>query len=239
MYETTDVLRIIDHSPWVWAFTVIGWICGTVQFLEGIRLTHRDRVIALPLGYLIAIFAHDSYVAFNYDHWFHTVNHWYFTTFWYFYPFWVCVEFLCICWFARLAYREFAPPVSTLTYYSVIAAYLAAATAAFNVLSALVDDPLHIVGLAISQIVNVVFMIPLLLRRGSAAGSSRVLAWAIFIGPRSLGLLMSPAMCPPLRTPLFYALVACMALLSGGYVVLLEQLRDRGASDRSVLSKPV
>ena len=231
MYKIGDVLSTIDHNHWVWVFTGIGWVFGSIQFLEGIRLGYRNKMIGLPLGYLVAVFAHDSAYALNYDLWFHKVHHWYFTTFWYFYPFWVCVELACIIWFTKLAYREFKPAVPERLYFVIVGSFVATAVVLFHLLGSVIDDPLHIFGLAVSQVVNVVFMIPMIVRRGGTRGTSRLLGWSILLGPGSLGLLQSPAMVPALRTGWFYAMVVCMAALSVGYLLLFEYYRKREAAN--------
>jgi len=227
MYTIPEVLATIETNQWVMICTVIGWIGGSVQFLEAIRLTWRDKVIGLPLGYVFAIVAHDSNVALNHDLWFNTVHHWYFETTWYMYPFWVLVEITVIIWFVRLARAEVAPHLPAPAFYAICAAFQIMAFILFHFTESLIADPLGIVGLAISQIVNVVFMIPLLLRRRSTRGQSRILGWAILLGPGSIGLLQSAAMVPALRTPLYYAMVACMTALSIGYLILLEYYRQR------------
>jgi hypothetical protein len=139
----------------------------------------------------------------------------------------VCVEIATIIWFVRMAYREFAPRVPAMAYYGIYAAFQVSAVMLFHFLDSVIDDPLHIVGLAVSQIVNVVFMIPLILRRGSTIGQSRIVGWAILLGPGSLGLAQSAALVPALRTPLFFGTRACMTALSIIYLALFEYFRHR------------
>jgi hypothetical protein len=230
---------------WVLAATAFAWVGGAVQVFESLRLTYRDGIPGFPIAYYCIIFAHDGSFALNHDHWFNDVHHWYFTNIWYGYVFFALIEVGAILWLVPLAYKELAPPISAGAFYLIYAIFQAAAFALFHLLESAVGDPLNIFGLIPAQVISIVFMIPFLLRRGNTRGQSRLMAWALLLGPGSFGMMQSAAMLPALRTPLYYGMVACMTALSVAYLVLFEFYRRRetaatgsfGFSTRAAVAK--
>ena len=228
MYSVPEVLDNIDHNAWVWIFTAFGWACGFTQLVTGIWLTWRNRIIALPLGYIVIIFAHDSSVALNADYWFNGVGHWYFIMSWAGSPLCVIAEAICIVWFSRLWYREFQPAIPERLFSASMALFVFGAIVLYRLYEQFIDDPLHVSGLFIAQIVNITFMIPLILRRGSAHGTNRVLAWAL-VGVSTLGMCIPLSIVAEYRTFWGYATVASMASLSLFYVYLVHYFQRRDA----------
>lgn len=227
MYTNPEVFATIDQNLfWVLFFAAFAWFFGALQFVEAIRLALRDKVSAMPLGYLFAIIAHDSNAVF-FRSTFSAAEHWYFKYTYEMFKIFPFIEIILIAWFVRLSHKEDAPRLSAAAYYAICALFLAVSVALFHLFDSLISDPLNIFGLAYAQIVNIVFVIPWALRRGSTAGQSRLLAWSFLLGPGSIGLLVVPAMVLSLRTPAYYAMVICMTALSFAYVALFEYYRKR------------
>lgn len=227
MYTSAEVFATIDqNTAWVLFFSAFGWFFGALQFVEASRLAWRDKVTAMPLGYLFAILAHDANAVF-FRSTFAAADHWYFKYTYEMFKVFPLIEIVLIAWFVRLAYKEDAPRLGASAYYAVCALFLATSVALFHLLDTLIVDPLNLFGLAYAQIVNIVFVLPWALKRGSTAGQSRLLAWTFLLGPGSVGLLIPPSIVPSLRTPAYYAMVICMAVLSFAYIGLFEHYRRR------------
>ena len=195
--------------------------------MEGLRLTWRDKVIGLPLGYLFIIFAHDAYFFLHFDFWFHTINHWYFNYTAYLFTVWPFIEMISIVWLVRVARNEIAPNLPATIYYVLCALYLLTAISMYVLLKSWIDDPLHLIGITIAQIINILFMIPMALRRGSTRGQSRLMAWTLLLGPGSSTLFLSTSIVPGLLTTTYFAATACTTIMSVAYLLLFEYYRCR------------
>ena len=228
MYTIPDALFTIDHdTAWVLFFSACGWIGGSIQFFEGLHLTWRDKLVGLPLGYLAIIFAHDSYFLFHYDFWFHGINHWYFNITTYLFVIWPFVELFSIFWLVRVAHKEVAPGLPALAWYAIYAVYQLSAVALYLLLKSWIDDPLHLIGITISQIINILFMIPMALRRRSTRGQSRLMAWTLLLGPGSSTLFLATSIVPSLLTPFYRFASVCVIVMSIAYLLLYEYYRKQ------------
>ena len=226
MYTIPEAIANIDsNTAWVLFFSAGGWIGGSIQFFEGLRLTWRDKVIGLPLGYLFIIFAHDSYFFLQWDFWFHTINHWYFNYTAYLFTVWPFIEMISIVWLVRVAHNEIAPNLPAPIYYAICALYLLTAISLYMLLKSWMDDPLHLIGITIAQIINILFMIPMALRRRSTRGQSRLMAWTLLLGPGSSTLFLSTSIVPGLLTPAYWLATICTTLLAFAYLLLFEYYR--------------
>lgn len=226
MYTIPTALATIDNNTaWVLFFSACGWIGGTIQFFEGLRLTWRDKVIGLPLGYVCIILAHDSFFFLHYDFWFNQVNHWYFNATTYLFAAWPVIEIVAIVWLVRVARKEIAPQLPALAYYGIYAIYQTTAIALYCLLQSWIDDPLRVTGFTIAQIINITFMIPMALRRRSTRGQSRLMAWTLLLGPASSTMFLATAIVPTLLTPIYWAATGCITVMSIAYLLLFEYYR--------------
>lgn len=238
MYQIPEVLAHIDQNlKWVLFFSACGWIGGTIQFFEGLRLTWRDKVVGLPLGYIAIVFAHDSTFFLKYDFWF-SMQHWYYKFTAYLFAMWPFVELAAIIWLVRVARREVGAGLPPMMFYGIYAIYQITAIVLYTLLVSWIDDPLHLVGWTIAQIINVVFMIPMALRRRSTKGQSRLMAWAIFLSPATTTMLLAPSIAPILLTPIYIAATVCMTVMSLTYIAIYEYFRHQEKAAVNVLAKP-
>lgn len=235
MYLASDVLQRIDQQlGLILAFTAIAWITGFVQIFEAIRLGQRDRLPGAPAGMTIFLLAHDSSFFLRYDYWFHQLGHWYFELYWFGMGVAVLIELFMFAQLVRYGRNEIAPWLSPKFFLMLLLLYQLATYALLWWLQGVLDDPLYLISLTATQVVAVIFNLPMLLRRGSARGQSRIYAWATLLGPGSLALGLFPALSPELFLHAKY-IGACFGLmcLSLFYIVLLERARrrhGRGAS---------
>lgn len=224
MYPVSEALANVDRNLMlVLVLSAFGWIGGTVQFFEGLRLTRRDRVIGQPLGYLALVFAHDSYFVLSQGTL--SVDNWYFDATAKLFTVWPFFEAIAICWLVTVARREFAPDLRRLTWYSIYALYQGLAIALYVLVQSWIDDPLRLTGWTFAQIVNIVFMIPLALRRKSTLGQSRIMAWALLLSPGSTALFLAVAIAPSLLTPAYWVGAILTFTMSLAYLLLYEHYR--------------
>ena len=147
MYTIPQALATIDsNTGWVLFFSACGWIGGAIQFFEGLRLTWRDKVVGLPLGYVCIILAHDAYFSLNFDFWFNEVNHWYFNATTYLFAAWPVIEIIAIVWLVRVARTEVAPGLPPMAWYGIYALFQITAIALYCLLQSWIDDPLRVTG---------------------------------------------------------------------------------------------
>ncbi|HKY91897.1 MAG TPA: hypothetical protein VJM11_12695 [Nevskiaceae bacterium] len=232
MYETADVLTTIDRNlPLVIALTLVGWVAGFVQIVEALRLGRRDRLPGAPAGMTVFLLAHDSTFFLRYDHWFHTVDHWYFQAFWVGMGIAVLIELVMVAQLLRYGRPALAPRLSPAGFLGLWLAFQVAAYVLLWWVQSLLDDPLYLVSLVGTQVAAVIFLVPFILVRGNARGQSMIYAWATLLGPASLALAMFPALCTAFRTPLYAGLCASMTVLALLYLALLRryQAADAGA----------
>ncbi len=226
MYTIPQALATIDsNTAWVLFFSACGWIGGTIQFFEGLRLTWRDKVIGLPLGYVCIILAHDSFFFLHYDFWFNEVHHWYFNTTTYLFAAWPVIEVIAIVWLVRVARTEVAPGLPPWAWYGIYGLFQVTAIALYCLLQTWIDDPLRITGWTIAQVINILFMIPMALRRKSTRGQSRLMAWALLLGPGSSTLFLATSIVPSLLTALYWVASICIIAMSIAYLLLYEHYR--------------
>ncbi len=226
MYSIPEALATIDsNTGWVLFFSACGWIFGTLQFAEGLRLTHRDKVVGLPLGYLAIIFAHDSAFVLRYDFWFNQIHHWYFQYTAYLFMIWPVIELVAIVWLIQIGRKEVAPQLPAAAFYGIYAVYQLTAVVLFWLLISWIGDPLGLIGITIAQIINILFMIPMALRRRSTLGQSRIMAWTLIVGPASSTMFLAPSIAPVLLTKLYWGASACTTVMSIAYLLLYEYYR--------------
>lgn len=224
MYEIGDVLlRIEQNLLWVLVFTLIAWVGGFVQIVEAVRLGARDQLPGVPIGMTVFLLAHDLSFFLRFEHWFNTVDHWYFKVFWVGMGIAVLIELFLVAQFLRYGRRSLAPSMSALEFGLLFGLFQLSAFALLWWLQSHLDDPLFLVSLVGTQVAAVIFSIPFLLVRGHARGQSRLYAWATLLGPGSLALGLFPALSPIFHTALYGALCLLIACLGIMYVVLLER----------------
>jgi hypothetical protein len=226
MYQIPDALANIDNNlAWVMFLSISGWILGFVQMFEGLRLTWRDKVIGLPLSYMIIVIAHDSYFALHYQFMFQQVNHWYFnfTTYMFFLP--PPIEILGLILLVTTARKELLPEFPVWAYYGIYALFQITAIVLYWLFKSWVDDPLHLIGITIAQYINILWMIPMILRRKNTRGQSRLMAWTLLLSPGSTTIFLATAIVPSLLTPVYLAAAGCMTALSIVYILLYEYYR--------------
>jgi uncharacterized membrane protein len=233
MYQIADVLARIDtHLAPVLVFTLIGWVSGFVQISEALRLGRRDKIPAAPIAMTGFLLAHDSTYAAHYSLWFGVVGHWYFKMFWIGMLGAVVIELILVGQYLAYAPREIAPRLPRSAFAAI---YLMGQTFMFAVLwwiQSVLDDPLLLVTLGMTQIAAVIFLVPWILTRGNARGQSRAFAWATLLGPGSLALGLFPALSDTFNTWQFYAVAGCVTTMAVTYCVLLERYR-RGDPERN------
>ena len=237
MYDVATTLRYFDQNIfWILVATGFAWVGGSVQVFEALRLTHRDKMLGFPISYFCIALAHDGTFAMNYERWFTSVHHWYFTNIWFGYVFFALVEIGAILYMLPYAHREYAAKLPKAVFYGIYFLFQVTAIVLFHLLESVINDPLNIFGLVPVQLISILFIIPFLIRRGNTRGQSRIMAWALLLGPGSFGMLQSVAMLPALRTPLFYGMVACTTALSIAYILLLEYYRKLEAREAKVVA---
>jgi len=228
MYEVSEVVTSLDRGlGWILLFSAFGWIGGSIQFFEGLRLTWRDGVIGHPLGYVMLVFAHDAYFVIHSMTGGETLDHWYFDATNVLFLIWPFVEVVAVIWLVRVARREFAPDLAPASWYFICAIYLSLAIVIYTFMQSIIDDPLLILSWTYAQVVNIVFMIPLILRRRSTLGQSRIMAWALLLSPGSMAMFIAPSLAPSLLGPAYIAMAGLTFTLSASYLALYEYYRRR------------
>jgi hypothetical protein len=230
MYEAGEVLANFERNLfWILVFTLIAWTTGFVQIVEAIRLGARDRLPGAPIGMTGFLLAHDFSYFLRHEHWFHTVDHWFFELMWYGMGIAVLIELVIVSQFLRFGRQALAPRLSAAAFAGLYLLFQVAAFVTLWWVQSLIDDPLYLTSLVATQIAAVIFNIPFLLNRGSARGQSRTFAWATLLGPGSLAMGMFPALSPFFRNGLYAALCLTLIALSLAYLLLLERYRREPA----------
>jgi hypothetical protein len=237
MYSIPAALVHLDQNEtWVLVFSACGWISGIILYFEGMRLTWRDKVPGIPLGWMFIVFAHDANFVLHADFLSHEANHWYFNFINSCFLPWPFLDFVAVVWLSIAARKEIAPQLPLPAYFAICVLYQLIAIALYMLLVSWIDDPLYLTGWSIAQIINIVFMIPMALRRRSTRGQSRLMAWTLLLGPASTAMLISPSIVPALLTPTYWAATACTTVMSLAYLLLFEHYhhQERQAADASI-----
>ncbi len=228
LYNTTELIDRLNSQgifSLITVTTVLGFIGGFILFFEATRITLREGIIGFPLGYFCVAFAHDGLYVVNYamgD----VADHWYFRALAFGVIPFVLWEIVIIFWFLPKARAEFAPHISRTVYYGTYALYQALTIALFLTLFTLIDDPLDIISIIPAHLAAVVFMIPLIMRRQSTKGQSRLLAWNVFLISGTTTLLHPLALAPDvLTTPAYITVVVVAYLIGLVYVLMFEYYR--------------
>lgn len=223
MYSATEVISNIEANMfYLMMFGTMANLLAYVQCIYGAYLGFRDRSHGVPLGAVVMFFAHDSYYVLQYDYWFNTVGHPFFTGNWYTMFIFAIVE-LVIAW-QIITYSRKEVGLGD-TWIKAFLSYVAIQTGAcimFLWIRSMFHDPLYLQCFAISVVFANLFNIQMLLRRGTRRAQSLIVGWALVFQTGIIYFfLLNPFLGSYFVQPTWLAAGVANTLLAGAYVWLL------------------
>ena len=194
-YSVTDVLHNLNHEIgfilFAGAFIFVGYY---IVYLEAIRLGFRDKTHAMPVLANMYFFAHDLTFIFLFQRWFYEFDHWVYKAFWV--GIIVFTVFEGIVHYQTLKYsqNELFPKLSKHQYWAVYLGLQMIVGLIFLIFYTNINDYLFLVSFSSTIVISVVFMFPMLYRRKSLQGQSKLFAVGLIISGTGFFFLFLPAM---------------------------------------------
>jgi len=168
MYDPQTILGAIDaHTP----PAPIGFNLATGM---AVAMSHREKWISIPLPCTFVWFAHDLGVVARFDTWFHTYDHWFLKLFWVGLLAALLLELVFPGQAVRFGQKEFLPNGSRAQWTALVSAGAGLTALDWEYQKTIRDDPLYQALAATTLFIIPLFVVPLVLRRGSAVSESPV-----------------------------------------------------------------
>ncbi|WP_205698828.1 hypothetical protein [Conexibacter sp. SYSU D00693] len=222
MYDPIRTLEAIDdHQVAVLLVCGAAMLCNYAWFFAAFRQARRDRVYAIPIPCSLLWLAGDSYVVLHVERAFQTYDHWFLKLFWAALLVTVAFELLYLAQTVRYGRDELLPSAGTVQFGLLLGGAAAATLAVFWSVQSSLEDDLHILYFHVANVAMPFFYVPILLRRGTTAGTTRFI-W---------GAYLAMATCWFSATTLFFgddvrgpATSALWAVCTGGCLAVLWAL---------------
>ena len=180
MYAYEPVLAALDANMGkVLALCGLAMACNYTWFIAAVRQGLRDQTVPLPLFCTLFWLAGDASMVLRYERWFHEIDHWYVKLFWAALVLTVINELVFLRLTLRFGRKEMAPTLTQGQFTGVVLAGLATMVVAFELIKSWIGDPLYINYFHVANLVGPAFAAPLVLRRGTRAGTSPLI-WGAY-----------------------------------------------------------
>jgi hypothetical protein len=187
VYDSVQVLRAIDeHTLGVFGFLVISVGGMYLWFIEGLRVSRRDRAYAFPAAVTLFYLAHDTSFVVRVDKWL-GYDHWFVYLWWAALVLTSLMELVCLRQVWRYGREELAPTLSPRAFgWALVGAFGCAEVLWSAVKHALGESPaagddLFMFSFGATVLFYPPFTIAMMLRRRSSRGQT-VLMWVGFGG---------------------------------------------------------
>ena len=161
------------------AFGALALICNFVYFGSAAYLGFKHRVYTMPLIGTLVFIPHDLHYLLMYDKWFNVYDHWFMQLFFAGLIVTNVLELIFLYQVLRWGRRELLPQASQRAYVALVLVALAGVSVAWVAVKSALGDELWFFSFGWTIWFCVPFVIPLMLRRGSAVGQS-VTMWLAY-----------------------------------------------------------
>jgi hypothetical protein len=180
VYEIEPVLAALDANRWrVLALCGLAMACNYTWFFAAVRQGLRDRVVPIPVFCTLFWLVGDASMVLRYELWFHEIDHWYVKLFWLA----LLLTVLCELMFLRLTLRfgrkEYAPTLSQAQFTLLVLAGVVMMGIAWEAIKRWIGDPLYVNYFHLANLAGPAFAAPMVLRRGTRAGTSPLI-WGAY-----------------------------------------------------------
>ena len=228
LYEVSSVLANIDANvPYLLLFGALALLCNFTYFGSGIYWGLKHKVVSMPISATLIFIPHDLVYILMYDKWFNVYDHWFSQLYWV----GLVITNIEECFFLYLTLKygrkEYMPNVSQRMWVTIIFLALGGAFVAFVALKQVLADELWLFTFGLTLWFCVPLVIPMMLRRNSSAGQSKLM-WCAFIGMAiSYWCAMYP-LDPFFRSMPWLALGAVSVLWAGAVLWFMKYIETRG-----------
>ena len=182
LYDVSSTLANIDANVGrLLFFGALALLCNFVFFGSGIYLGFKHKVVSMPISATLIFIPHDLVYLLMFDKWFNVYDHWFNQLYWVGLVITNIEEFFFLYLTLKYGRKEYMPMLSQNSWRALIGLGLVGTFVAFVSLKQVLADELWLFTFGLTLWFCVPLVIPMMLRRNSAAGQSRLM-WCAFIG---------------------------------------------------------
>jgi hypothetical protein len=180
MYEIAPVLAALDANTWrVIALCGVAMICNYTWFFAAVRQGLRDETVPIPVFCTLFWLAGDFSMVLRFERWFYEIDHWYPKLFWAALLLTVLCELVFLRLTLRFGRKEMAPTLTQPQFTALVLAGVVTMFVAFELIKSWIGDPLYINYFHLANLVGPAFAAPMVVRRGTRAGTSPLI-WGAY-----------------------------------------------------------
>ncbi len=182
LYDVSSTLANIDQNvPRLLTFGALALICNFIYFGSGIYLGFKQKVVSMPIVATLIFIPHDLVYVMMFDKWFNVYDHWFMQLYWVGLIITNIEEFCFLYLAIKYGREEYAPSISQRAWTGLIFLALAGAFVAFVAIKSVLADELWFFTFGWTVWFCIPLVIPMMLKRNSTAGQSRLM-WTAYIG---------------------------------------------------------
>lgn len=182
LYNVTTTLAAIDEGMvWILALGAISLLCNFAFFGTSIRLGFKHQIYTVPVAATMIFIPHDFHYLLQWEKWFVVYDHWFMQLFFVGLIITNVMEFIFLYQLLKFGRKELLPSFSQPAYVAVILTTLAASCVIWYGVKTMLADELWFFSFGWTVWFCLPFVIPLMLRRGSAIGQNTFM-WVAYIG---------------------------------------------------------
>lgn len=229
IYDVSTTLSNIDQNiVRLFAFGGLALICNFTYFGAGIYHGFKHKVVSMPLCATLIFIPHDLLYLMMFDKWFNVYDHWFCQLFWVGLIITNLEEFLFLWLAIKYGREEYAPGLSQRAYTLLVLLGLAGTFVAWVALKTVLADELWLFTFGWTVWFCIPFVIPMMLRRQSAAGQS-TLMWLAYIGMALTYWAAVWPLAPFFQSPAWLALGALVVTWAVAVILVMRHLQTRSA----------
>jgi len=180
VYEIQPVLAALDANRWrVIGLCGLAMACNYTWFFAAVRQGLRDRVVPIPVFCTLFWLVGDASMVLRYELWFHEIDHWYVKLFWLALVLTVICELVFLRLTLRFGRKEYAPTLSQAQFTVLVLAGVVTMGIAWEAIKRWIGDPLYVNYFHLANVAGPAFAAPMVLRRGTRAGTSPLI-WGAY-----------------------------------------------------------
>ncbi len=182
IYDVSSTLGAIDTNVLrLLVFGALALVCNFVYFGTGIYLGFKHKVVSMPISATLLFIPHDVMYVLMFDRWFNVYDHWFPQLFWVGLVITSIEELFFLYLTFRYGRKEYMPTVSQRTWSILICLGLLGTSVSFVAVKSALADELWLFSFGWTLWFCIPMVIPMMLRRNSTAGQSRVM-WIAYMG---------------------------------------------------------
>lgn len=224
IYDVGSTLANIDANiPRLFVFGGLALICNFIYFGAGIYQGFRHKVFSMPVCATLLFIPHDLLYLLMYDKWFNVYDHWFCKLFWVGLII-TNIEEIFFLWLTiRYGRKELAPQLSQRAWVTLLMLGLAGSFVAWIAIKAVLADELWLFTFGWTVWFCIPFVIPMMLRRNSSIGQSK-LAWFAYIGMTLSYWSAVWPLAPFFQSPIWLALGAMIVIWALAVLYMMRLL---------------